>query len=704
MEGVMVLPRQLIEQTRERYQARTAQREIHVEKIKSGSPLEADSPERVQKRMNRIAGAEASRPAPAASAAMALERIMGRSDLMSVNYLEMGLQAARCVGRITIRTRTGQTLGYGSGFTVAPRLLITNNHVLDAAEAAAASRVEFNYQEDARGNLLRSVVLNIEPDVFFLTDKRLDFTMVAVSERSVDGAELGGFVWLPLIEEQGKVIVGEYVNIIQHPNGEPKQLALRENQLLDLLPDFLHYRTDTAPGSSGSPVFNDQWEVVGLHHSGVPRTNADGEILTRDGLVWREEMGEHRIDWMANEGVRTSRIVQAIRAANLSTEQDRLRRQMFESQASLTRDGQRPSPVHQQEAMPLQATVAEDGTATWTIPLQVSVRLGPSGAMRMPVEGGEEPLDEPRLTQQDRAVTPSSSGASLADSAEVREALREFERAREQPYYDAEEDEVDRQAYYADIDKDSRKGELYQQLSRLLASTHKTRLPYKPMRHVYPWVDLHPDLKLRSIYSGKAFDAEQLIRDDARIETERTRMVERMRSALAGSAMASERLEATLDRLEASLPFNCEHVVPQSWFDKAEPMRGDLHHLFACEVGCNSFRGNIPYFDFPDFEEVVRGECGKRERSGFEPSNGKGAAARATLYFLLRYPGEINAVRQEYVPERIDTLLAWHFAKPPMEYERHRNASIFKLQGNRNPLVDDPKWADRIDFTLGLGR
>src|SRR5215207_3967938 len=456
MEGVMVLPRQLIEQTRERYQARTAQREIHVEKIKSGSPLEADSPERVQKRMNRIAGAQASRPAPAASAAMALERIMGRSDLMSVNYLEMGLQAARCVGRVTIRTRTGQTLGYGSGFTVAPRLLITNNHVLDAAEAAAASRVEFNYQEDARGNLLRSVVLNLEPDVFFLTDKHLDFTMVAASERSVDGAELGGFVWLPLIEEQGKVIVGEYVNIIQHPNGEPKQLALRENQLLDLLPDFLHYRTDTAPGSSGSPVFNDQWEVVGLHHSGVPRTNADGEILTRDGLVWREEMGEHRIDWMANEGVRTSRIVQAIRAANLSTEQDRLRRQMLDGPTSLTRDGQRPSPVHQQEAMPLQATVAEDGTATWTIPLQVSVRLGPSGAMRMPVEGGEEPLDEPRLTQQDRAVTPSSSGASLADSAEVREALREFERAREQPYYDAEEDEVDRQAYYADIDKDSR--------------------------------------------------------------------------------------------------------------------------------------------------------------------------------------------------------------------------------------------------------
>jgi endonuclease I len=51
----------------------------------------------------------------------------------------------------------------------------------------------------------------------------------------------------------------------------------------------------------------------------------------------------------------------------------------------------------------------------------------------------------------------------------------------------------------------------------------------------------------------------------------------------------------------AELRFNCEHVVPQSWYAKAEPMRGDLHHLFACEPRCNSFRSNIPYFDFADF-------------------------------------------------------------------------------------------------------
>lgn len=132
-------------------------------------------------------------------------------------------------------------------------------------------------------------------------------------------------------------------------------------------------------------------------------------------------------------------------------------------------------------------------------------------------------------------------------------------------------------------------------------------------------------------------------------------------------------------------------------------MRGDLHHLFACESGCNSFRGNTPYFDFPDFEEVVRHECGKREEHKFEPGGGKGTVARATLYFLLRYPGEINRTAKEYTQDRIAMLLTWHKDFPVDNYERHRNQAIFERQGNRNPLIDRPKWATKIDFRLGLG-
>jgi endonuclease I len=168
------------------------------------------------------------------------------------------------------------------------------------------------------------------------------------------------------------------------------------------------------------------------------------------------------------------------------------------------------------------------------------------------------------------------------------------------------------------------------------------------------------------------------------------------------NALSSQRMEEELDLLEAALPYNCEHVVPQSWFGKREPMRGDLHHLFACETRCNSFRGNIPYYDFPDFEEAVRDQCGKRETDKFEPLGGKGAVARATLYFLLRYPGQIGDASREMQKDRLPILLDWHRQNPPDEYERHRNLAIFDRQGNRNPLIDQPEWADRIDFSLGF--
>jgi endonuclease I len=129
-------------------------------------------------------------------------------------------------------------------------------------------------------------------------------------------------------------------------------------------------------------------------------------------------------------------------------------------------------------------------------------------------------------------------------------------------------------------------------------------------------------------------------------------------------------------------------------------MRGDLHHLFACEARCNSFRGNTPFAEFADFPEptatgpalaVVRGECGKSEANGFEPAHGKGPAARAVFYFLLRYPGEIQA--SEMPPQRQQMLLSWHEEDPLTEWERHRNAAIFSRQGNRNPFVDQPALA-----------
>ena len=286
--------------------------------------------------------------------------------------------------------------------------------------------------------------------------------------------------------------------------------------------------------------------------------------------------------------------------------------------------------------------------------------------------------------------------SSIVDENDLRAALLELERSRTRPYYDPDSDAPAQERFYAGIDHEQAATALYQALSQLLRETHTLQPAYKPARELYPWIDLQPDNNLRSVYSGKTFAPEDLIRADLEMDARRAeRFQELARTATDSTDLAAER-----DRVEAAFPYNCEHVVPQSWFQKREPMRGDLHHLFACEPDCNSFRGNTPYFDFGDFERAIRTDCGKREEHKFEPSGGKGPVARATLYFLLRYPGAV--VSDEFEPERLAVLLAWHRAEPPAEYEQHRNQAIEQRQGNRNPLIDQPYLAERIDFASAL--
>jgi endonuclease I len=258
-------------------------------------------------------------------------------------------------------------------------------------------------------------------------------------------------------------------------------------------------------------------------------------------------------------------------------------------------------------------------------------------------------------------------------------ALTELAAAKEREYFDEVADGEAAEGYYAGLDPDAEASALFSALSALLEGTHGVRPSYSPAVELYPWVDLQPDGKLRSVYTEEEFDPETLIEEAAGIEAQR-----------AAAAVS----EAELEQL---LPYNCEHVVCQSWFEHHEPMRGDLHHLFTCESKCNSFRGNFPYVDFADFLEVVREACGKREDVGFEPSSQKAPVARATLYFLLRYP-KLGV----YSEERLAMLLDWHETAPVSEYEHHRNAAVFEKQGNRNPLIDHPEWARRIAFADGL--
>jgi V8-like Glu-specific endopeptidase len=186
-----------------------------------------------------------------------LEKIMGpESTLLPISFLETGLEKARTVARIV-----REDGAMGTGFLADGNLLITNHHVLaDDAEARRA-KVQFNYQLSSTGLALPSREYDLAPEVAFATSGADDWTVVQVQDDPA--AE-----WGTLRLRRSDLQKGARVNIIQHPMGGPKQIALYHNIVLYVGHSRIQYLTDTLPGSSGSPVFDSGWNVVALHHSG----------------------------------------------------------------------------------------------------------------------------------------------------------------------------------------------------------------------------------------------------------------------------------------------------------------------------------------------------------------------------------------------------------------------------------------------------
>jgi endonuclease G len=369
-------------------------REKKRQRLTAEGPMNAEPRERIQARLDHLRTA-AARPAPALSRAVidsiAQERVIGRPDFLGIQVLELGAAVARYVARINVRDRLNNTVAFGTGFMVSPRLLMTNNHVLPDADSARGSVAEFDYQANWLGQPPPVKMFALEPDTFFLTDKQLDYTLVAVAMRTALGVALSDYAWMRLVAAQGKILLNDPVSIIQHPNGEMKQIAFRDGRLVDLPGEFAHYTTDTEPGSSGSPVTNDQWEVVALHHSGVPKMR-DGDLVSRRDGIWRQGDPPEDLVWVANEGIRVSALVGSIRSKPLSGAQDRLRGELLDlepphpvelayrvfTRDKLTAPPPPPERLGGHESLsPSGCSVTDSGLGvTLSIPLTVTVRFG----------------------------------------------------------------------------------------------------------------------------------------------------------------------------------------------------------------------------------------------------------------------------------------------------------------------------------------
>ena len=226
-----------------------------------------------------------------------LEKVFGDTGYQSLDWLLQAVARTRSVARLG----PNKFEGWGSGFLVAGfwidaswsdrKLLLTNAHVCTNDSDVQA---QYPYPKDAAENtatFLGAIGEGAEPiqiqvnEVLWTSPpSELDASLLEIEDvpKGVEKAPLCAKI--PSLDKWQE----KRVNILGHPMGLNLRVSLQDNRLVSVDERYLHYQTPTDPGSSGSPIFNQNWELVGIHHS------ASREMR-------------------ANEGIRIDRILEEIR-------------------------------------------------------------------------------------------------------------------------------------------------------------------------------------------------------------------------------------------------------------------------------------------------------------------------------------------------------------------------------------------------------
>lgn len=235
--------------------------------------------------------AEASAPNQRPIAWTGNELITGhQATFLEMSFLHEGLRTAASVVRLSMLKHDDRTY-YATGFVIAPDTILSNYHVLyDGERPAKGVSIWFNYELGSDGRP-RDVDI-YEGDVkSIIGDREHDWAIIRSSKPFKSDYPIAQ------LRPTKPVMQGDFVYIIQHPEGRPKKIGLLHNQVVDVTRNHVQYLTDTLPGSSGSPVLNEFWQVVALHCRGK-----------KDGA--EDSMGK-------NEGTHIDRVVEGLTAHGL---------------------------------------------------------------------------------------------------------------------------------------------------------------------------------------------------------------------------------------------------------------------------------------------------------------------------------------------------------------------------------------------------
>jgi hypothetical protein len=224
-----------------------------------------------------------------------------------------------CVCRIEISLERGRKT-FGTGFLIGRDQVMTNWHVVECIietennnraysgprARASESLCRFDYKRLIHGKVNEGSTFG------FATDWRvalspnnpgtreprpdeLDFAIIRLAERageqfvgdrSKPPRTPRGWISLPDSSTTIELKPHQPLFIIQHPEGDPIKLALDTDAILSVNENKtrVRYTTNTEPGSSGSPCFDQNWKLIALHHAGDPNFAPDHRPEFNEGI------------------------------------------------------------------------------------------------------------------------------------------------------------------------------------------------------------------------------------------------------------------------------------------------------------------------------------------------------------------------------------------------------------------------------------